>query len=240
MKTIEYLFPDAGYLYGDVGHLFLFDQLFETHRVVRTPLSATPLFAKEDVDLIYLGAMTERYQRDVITKLMPHRERLWELIEGGAHLLLTHNAMDNVGQTINYRGEPYEALGLFDFTVDVQRWPRINQFILGDFDGLGVTAHKSQFTTTVFGPEMEGKHFFTTLKGMGANPKDKREGIHYKNVYATQCMGPFFVINPPVMKLILREMGLPEDLPAEASGTAAYETRLAEFGRPRCRQLMEV
>lgn len=240
MKTIEYLFPDAGYLYGDFGHLLLFDQLFAGHRIVRTPLSATPLFAKEDVDFIYLGAMTERYQRLAIANLMPYRERLRELIEGDVHLLLTHNAMDDVGRSINYRGEPYEALGLFDFTVDVQRWPRINQFILGDFDGLGVTAHKSQFTTTFFGPEMENKHFFTTLKGMGANPKDTREGIHYKNVYATQCMGPFFVINPPLMKVILKDMGLSEDLPAEEAAMAAYETRLAEFSQRRCRQLMEV
>ena len=53
-------------------------------------------------------------------------------------------------------------------------------------------------------------------------------------------MGPFFVINPGLMKHILRELDLPDDLPAEAAAFEAHANRLVEFKHPRASQAMEV
>lgn len=238
--TIEYLFYDVGVLYGDQGHLPYFNRLFTGDEIIYTRVSETPHFAEHQVDLIYLGAMTETHQKVVLEKLRPIRDRLWSLIENGTFVLFTHNAMDLLGNSIRDDAGEVAGLGLFDFSVTVQRWPRINQFVLGDWDGLAITAHKTQFTKTTFGPGMDDKYWFRALKGMGANPHDPREGIHYKNVYCTQCMGPFFVINPLVMKKILHAMGRSADLPAEEVAMAAYEARLAEFQHEKASQAMEV
>lgn len=240
MKTIEYLYSDVGVLYGDQGHFLFFDQLFAGHKIVRTGLADEPAFVRGSVDLLYLGGMTERHQRDVITRLMPFRDVLSARIEAGMHVLLTCNAMDIVGRQIVFPDGIVAGLGLFDFSVDWTPWPRINQFVYGMWQDIALTGHKSQFTKTTFGPGMEGRHFFSADRGMGANPADSREGIQYKHVYATQCMGPFFVINPPLMKHILRELELPDKLPAEAFAEAAYKKRAAQFADPKTRQAMEV
>lgn len=240
MKTIEYLFHDAGTLFGDYGHYYYFDQLFSTERIIRTGLNQRPAFVEQDVDLIYVGAMNERHQQVAIERLMPHRERLMSLVENGSHLLATCTGMDILGRSIDFAGEKKEALGLFDFTVRFERWPRINQFVYGEWNEMILTGHKSQFTKTTFGAGMADRFFFETIKGMGANPQDKREGIHYKNVYATQCMGPFFVINPELMKHILRALSLADKLPAEEAALLAHADRLREFQRPQASQAMEV
>ncbi|HHT44889.1 MAG TPA: hypothetical protein GXZ89_05270 [Fastidiosipila sp.] len=240
MKTIEYLFYDAGTLFGDYGHYYYFDQLFASERIIRTGLNDTPAFINEPVDLVYLGAMNERHQIMAAERLLPFRDRLISCIENGMHFLATCTAMDILGQSIDYEGKTQAMLGLFDFTVKFQRWPRINQFVYGEWNGIELTGHKSQFTKTTFGPGMDDRYFFKTKRGMGANPTDTREGIHYKHVYATQCMGPFFVINPGLMKHILRELDLPDDLPAEAAAFEAHANRLVEFKHPRASQAMEV
>lgn len=240
MKTIEYLFCDAGTLFGDYGHYYYFDQLFSAERIIRTGLNDTPAFVEEPVDLIYIGAMNERHQQLAASRLMPYRNLLMSRIEDGMHLLATCTAMDIFGQSIDYTGNRVEMLGLFDFTVRVERWPRINQFVYGTWNDLELTGHKSQFTKTTFGSGMDDRYFFRATKGMGSNPHDQREGVKYKHVYATQCMGPFFVLNPGLMKHILRELSIPDDLPAEDAAFAAHQNRLVEFKHPRASQASEV
>ena len=48
-----------------------------------------PRFVTEDVDLIYMGAMTENQQKMVIDKLMPHKERVRELVDKGVVFILS-------------------------------------------------------------------------------------------------------------------------------------------------------
>ena len=43
----------------------------------------------EQVDLIYLGAMTEKTQEKLITKLKDYKKRLKELIDNGTNFLFT-------------------------------------------------------------------------------------------------------------------------------------------------------
>ena len=46
-----------------------------------TTLNETPHFIEEDIDLIYLGSSTEKNQEIIISKLLPYKDRLKELID---------------------------------------------------------------------------------------------------------------------------------------------------------------
>ena len=66
---------------------------------------------KEDINLIYMGTMTERSQEKVIKKLKPYTERIKELIDKGVCFLFTGNALEVLGKYIeNEDGTKIEAL----------------------------------------------------------------------------------------------------------------------------------
>ena len=48
---------------------------------IETALDDVPTFSKEDVNMIYLGPMTEKTQEKVIARLLKYKERIEELIE---------------------------------------------------------------------------------------------------------------------------------------------------------------
>ena len=47
---------------------------------------------------------------------------------------------------------------------------------------------------------------------------------------ATSLIGPLLILNPPLCRWLLRQLGAPSDTPAfEEAAMASYEKRLAEF-----------
>ena len=75
----------------------------------------------------------------------------------------------------------------------------------------------------------ESMPFLKVERGHGFNRKSKFEGIHYKNFFGTNLMGPILIINPPLMKFIKRGLTGNADLPFEQDVVAAYEVRLHKF-----------
>ena len=80
---IEILFPETANLFGDLGNVRYLRSCLPQGEFVETALNEEPRFLTEPMDLVYLGPMTERTQEKVIEKLMPHKERIRELIEQG-------------------------------------------------------------------------------------------------------------------------------------------------------------
>ena len=61
-------------------------------------------------------------------------------------------------------------------------------------------------------------------------PEEKREGFRRGGLMATSLIGPLLILNPPLCRWLLRQMGAPSDTPAfEEAAIASYEKRLAEF-----------
>ena len=69
--TIEVLFPEVANLYGDLGNIEYITRSLEacgkTCEVIDTDLYTRPAFAdRDDIDLIYMGPVTEKGQLRVI------------------------------------------------------------------------------------------------------------------------------------------------------------------------------
>ena len=89
---IEVLFPEFANLFGDCwNHRYLKECLPEAE-FIYTSYRDEPRFVSDNVQLVYMGAMTESQQELVIEKLLPYRDRIQNMIDSGVVFLMTANA----------------------------------------------------------------------------------------------------------------------------------------------------
>lgn len=226
---IEVLFPEFCNLYGDTQNMRYLKQCMPEAEFIETSLAEEPVFAKEKVDLIYLGPMKERTQEKVIKKLLPYKERIQELIENNTIFLFTGNALEVLGEYIeNEDGSKIEAVGIFDVHAKRDMLNRYNGMVLGEVENIEIVGFKATFSF-LYGNN-EDKYFFETKKGIGLNKESKLEGIRKNNFIGTYIIGPILIINPLFTKYLMKLMGVENpELKFEKIAMEAYEARLAEF-----------
>ena len=153
-KKLEFLFPELCTIYAESYNVEYLARCNDKLEVIETRVTETPHFVTEDVDMVYLGCLTESGQEKAIANLMQHKARLEELIDKGTIFLITGNAIEIFGKYIlcndaaeTWKGagtnkaaaaeaEAYEipALGIFDFNAERRiNALRHNSMFLGEF-----------------------------------------------------------------------------------------------------------
>lgn len=227
--TIEVLYPELCNLYGDQANITYLAKCVPDATIYRTHNRETPRFATEHVDLIYLGAMTESKQELALSRLLPHREKLWELIEGGTFVLATNNAVELFSKDILDGERTIPALGYFNYSAKRDLLNRHNSMFLGTFEGIKIVGNKSQYSFS-YG---QAEHpFIQVTGGCGMNRNSAVEGIHYKNFFGTYLLGPFLVLNPLFTQYLLRQMGCDVTPAFFEEAMEAYNYRLTALERP--------
>ena len=228
---IEILFPEFCNLYGDISNMKYLKKCLPKANFIQTAFDEEPYFAKEKVNFIYLGPMTENMQEKVIAKLKPYKERIEQLIEENIIFLITGNAIEIFGQYIeNEDGSKIEALGIFDIYAKRDMLHRHNSIFIGKLENIDIVGFKSQFTFA-YGNNEEN-YFAKVEKGVGLNKDSKLEGIMKNNFIGTYLIGPILILNPLFTKKLLEKMEIGEkSLAFEEDLKAAYNQRLEEFRR---------
>lgn len=228
-KTIEILFPEFCNLYGDISNMKYLKRCLPEANFVETNFNEEPMFIKNDVDMIYIGPMTENMQEKVIKKLMPYKERIEELIKKNVVFLVTGNALEIFGKYIeNEDGIKIEALGIFNIYAKRNMMNRHNSIFVGKYENIEIVGFKSQFTFC-YGNN-ENMYFAEVEKGIGLNDKSKLEGIKKNNFIGTYVIGPILILNPEFTKSIIEKMGIESpNLFIEEDVKKAYEQRLKEL-----------
>lgn len=227
---IEILFPEAANLFGDSWNYRYLKECMPEAEFFETKLTDEPAFVSQDVDMIYMGAMTERAQAWAIERLMPHKERLRELMDSGKVLLMTANAGEVFYEYIeNEDGSRIDALGLVPFYAKRDMMHRHSDTVLCDFDGMKLVGFKAEFSQT-YG---EAKYALAkTLYGTGRSKSDKLEGVRVNNFISTSIVGPFLMMNPQFIKHLMELLGIKEPkLKYEDEINAAYLSRLNDIER---------
>ncbi len=235
---IEILFPEYANLFGDMGNILYLKACLPQAEFIETAMNDTPRFMAEPVNLIYMGPMSEPAQEKIIARLMPYREKIQELIEGGTCFLFTGNAVETLYREIEDGGRKIQGLGLFPFTAKRSYLHRHNSNFLGEFNGMTVLGCKSQFTMA-YGDNSQN-YFAKAERGIGLNPDTPLEGVRQNSFIGTYLIGPLLVMNPPFARWLLDTMGA-KDAPL-AHGAAmeqAYAQRLKEFQDPAVRMEKE-
>ena len=229
--TIEVLFPETCCLYGDLQNA-KYLAAASGASIRWTAFSDVPLFAGETPDLLYIGSAPESAQERAAAALMPYKERLRELIDGGANILATGNAAELFGTRVTGDdGADFPCLGLFDYEARREMMNRYNGLYLGKFGDMDIVGFKSQFSHTYGAGDLPP--LFETVRGDGRNRAEKPEGIHVQNFMATYLLGPMMILNPDFAKYVLTLMGVSEPkLPFEQAAYDAFRKRLTEFSDP--------
>lgn len=225
---IEVLFPEVCNLFGDMFNMKYLKMCLPDAEFIETALDDEPTFVKEDVNLIYLGPMTENTQEKVITRLFPYKTRIEELIEKNVVFLFTGNALEILGKYIeNEDGSKIEAIGIFDVYSKRDMMHRHNSYLVGNYEDIEIVGFKSQFTM-MYGNNSES-YFVEVEKGIGLNKESKLEGIQKNNFIGTYILGPLLILNPLFTEKLISKMGADANIALEKETMAAYDTRLKEL-----------
>ena len=225
---IEILFPEFCNLFGDMYNMKYLKMCIPDAEFIETALEEEPTFVKEDVNLIYLGPMTENTQEKVIAKLLPYKERIIELIDKNVVFLFTGNAIEVLGKYIeNEDGSKIDGLGIFDVYAKRDMFHRHNSYLIGKYEEIEVIGFKSQFTM-MYGDNIKTP-FIEVEKGIGINKESKIEGIKKNNFIGTYLIGPILILNPLFTKKILEMLGVNNEVALKEDTMSAYEARIKEL-----------
>lgn len=223
---IEVLYSDF-LLYGERGNVEYLEKTFGKENVVKTQLNDRPYFADNKVDFIYMGPMTEKQLEMVTEKLLPFKDKLKSMIEDGTYFLIVNSALEIFGRFIELEnGFRLKTLDLLPFTTMRNMSKRHDVAVLGSFENIQVIGYDARFTEQYGNEEMP---FLKVERGYGFSKKSLLEGVHYKNFFGTNILGPILITNPPLMKLFKKALTGTEDLPFEKDVVKAYEVRLDKF-----------
>lgn len=242
--NVEYLFPDISGIFGDYANVKIIEKSVSNANIYYTNINDIPKFiSRDDIDLVYLGSMTERSQLLVIETLKKYIDEIRAKIEDGQNFLVTGNALDifcnkiiDVGDfQFEEIGSPQvDCLGIFPIDIKRDMINRWSSLWVGDYEGLKLTGLKSQFTNVKYLKDVTP--LFRTIRcanNSDINDTDK-EGIKYKGFRATYCLGPLLVMNPMYLKTLIKEIGIEiNNTFYEENYQKAYELRLEEYMNPK-------
>ena len=233
---ILHLYSEVMSLYGEWANLAVLRRHLTGMGVTVsiTPVSCedTPDF--DSADMIYMGAGTERSQKYVLSRLLPHAAAFQAAAERGAVVLFTGNAMETLGASItDAAGTVHKALAFADFTTTEtnKRDPEdvIAVSTLWDEPLVGFM-NKCSTTHGITTPLCSSLSL-----GFGNETKGGAEGFVSGNVFATHITGPVLVKNPAFTDLIITRLfaqkgwTLPEQLPVLPHEREAYAVTLREL-----------
>lgn len=235
---IEILYKDLTNIYGDNGNIKILEKNLPDAKFIYTQINEKPYFANNKVDMIYMGSMPEEYVEIIINALKKYTKRLKELIENNTVMLFTGTAFELCGKYIQENNKKQETLGLIDniyFKRDKNK--RHNSLFIGNFNEIKIVGNKSQFCYT-YGNN-EHPFIIADNRCMGMNKETQKEGVHYKNFFGTQVLGPILILNPLLLKYILNLLGKKDKLYLKDLMLEAYTKRLKELEKPDKRFILK-
>lgn len=229
---IEILFPAFANLYGEIVAIQYLSQCLPDAQFINTELTDIPAFATEDVDMIFMGSMTENQQELVIEKLLPYKDRINDLISSGKVFLIVGNAVEIFCKYIETESGKIPALGIFEEYAVRNMNSRYNSLIMGKMENFKIIGFKSQFSH-IYG-DNSSEYLYEVIRGDGINPGSKFEGLRRNNFLATYTLGPLLLLNPDLLKYIFTLLNIPDqELKYNDCIRRAYEVRLKEFENPK-------
>lgn len=230
---VEILFPEVCNLYGDLQNAHYLARCCTEIEVVETDLKTTPRFLTEEVALVVLSSTTEQGLRLAADALRPHREAIAAKIDAGQLFLATGNAVDILTESIESDSAgTIEGLGLLKGKARYKMLQRHNSYFVGSFEeGIEVVGFKSLFGH--IHESGDAAPLFAHVKGVGRDGAEgTADGFRRGGLLATHLIGPLLILNPPLCKWLLRQMGAPDDLAFEEAAFDSYHQRLREFKEP--------
>ena len=230
---ILHLYYDIMNLYGDYANVSALVRTFEKNGIgcSTDKLSFADDAVLSDYDIIYIGSGTERNRNAVLEDMRRYKDDLKACIDSGKMILMTGNSFEMLGKSItDAKGNTYEGLGIFDFTVTEQNKTRntADAVFSAGFTDKELVGFINKCS------EIDGidTPLFTVKMGLGNKNGGDSEGIRRNNFFGTHLTGPVLIKNP---HLLLYIAGLAAGEDRKLSGdhlvyeTAGYDITIKEL-----------
>ena len=132
--VVEILYPELTNIFGDYANITYLEKCMPKAKFIYTSINKEPYFIKNKVDMIYLGSMSEEYQKIIVEKLTKYKKNLIECIEKDVIVLFTGMATEIIGNYIIENDKKQKCLGLFDVYFERNKTKRHNSLFLGNFE----------------------------------------------------------------------------------------------------------
>ncbi|MGM9879281.1 MAG: hypothetical protein ACI31R_04580 [Bacilli bacterium] len=182
------LYYDLMNLYGDTGNIkvikYHLEELGIKYNIDYKSIEDKLDFTKYDLTLI--GAGTEENRNLCLKHLLKYQKDINNYINNNKFFLATGNAISMFGKTLYNE----KALNIFDFEVKMSN-ERISKEVILEND----------ICSPIYG--------FFNHQDIITNQKDylfNQEGIHYKNFYGTQTLGPILSRNPEFLEYFIKKL----------------------------------
>lgn len=200
---ILHLYHDFMNLYGEYGNIRLLTKALEgkgcevavdKKTVTDTAIDFT------DYDFIYCSAGTESKRTFALNHLKGFKDSLKSAFDNGKTILFTGNSWEMLGKSITLAdGTVLEGINLVDFEVKEQSAKRLTgdikakaEFLSTELIGfINKCSSVENVTSPLFTFTMKPESFAF-----------ENEGIHEKNLFGTQIVGPVLVKNPEFCEYI--------------------------------------
>ena len=202
--NICHLYPNLLNLYGDKGNV---ETLY--HRIKNRGIDAFVTEVNENdkidfdnIDILYIGAGSEKEQRLVLDMLNPYREELLNYIESSKVLLGVSSGYEILGKYYKTKSDSIKALEILDFSMDYQEKRKTDNVILNsgiiNSTIVGFENHNTYLINSAYKPL--GEYLYP-------NKTDEKayEGIVYKNTILTHLLGPVLPKNPILCDFIIQK-----------------------------------
>lgn len=228
MKEINilHLFPKLLSLYGEYGNVAVLRRTLEENGYKVTVESyENGELTLDRFDFIYVGAGTEDNLLEAVKRLMPYQDAIRTSVENGKLWLATGNAMTLFGGAVDRDGTSCDALGVFTYDTHIFDSKRYLGDVLTE-DGFVGFINTSCLYAGITTPLLQLK----LNPQLGNDKTDGADGIHEKNFYGTQLIGPVLTKNPHFLAHICKEL-TGEEITIDRNSYAqkAYDVALAEL-----------
>lgn len=206
---IAHLYPDLMNLYGDRGNLLCLQKRLQWYGQ-QPHIYEVSFGSKLDyhsIDMIYMGAGSDREIKLIHQDLVSRGADLKEAIENGLPMLFIDSAYQLLGQAYMDNAETIiDGLGLFNFITRKAKNRLTGNIILSSsVTECTVVGFENHYGCIYFEDE-NLQPFGRVVKGFGNNGEDGYEGFIYKNLIGTCLHGPLLPKNPEIADFFIKAM----------------------------------
>lgn len=220
---IAYLYYDLLNLYGTSGNVSVLKKCIEeTGKKAEVKLlSLEDKLEFDKYDIVYIGSGTEDNLMLALNHLKPYAKDIKKAIEGNKTFLITGNSLELFGERI----DETDALGIFNyFSYSISKHKACESVMSADFIDEDIIGFQNRLSFTA---HMKS-NLFKVISGFGHDVGSNKEGLRYKNFYATYLLGPLLARNPKFLTYFMNELGINSKLKLKLE-TDAYDNYIKKY-----------
>ena len=196
------IYPELLNMYGDKGNILTLTKrlLWRDIKANVTNYSLNDEIDINGADIVYIGGGGDKEILLAKDQLIKIKDKLKDYIENDGVLLAVCSGFELLGEYFYLKGEKTEGLGILNLKAEWNDKTFVSDVVIDTPFGKisGFENHNGRMNTSLYEPL--GKIIF----GNGNNGEDEREGLIYKNTFATYLDGPVLPKNPNLCDEILK------------------------------------